>query len=251
MQLVGYDRSPDPALVLASDGVVDRVSLTSGTELGYRLGDRHCAGDRIDDAHEPCAAAAVPWCPDHTRTWVCARCRGACSLPTAACTEPHAVYLALFAPDLVKVGVTKRRRIERRLAEQGADRGAVLFHAANGRIARRIECRLADRYPDRVRTPVKLRGLSAAVDDDTWASLIDRYRPHRTIRPEYGFAVSRQPIPATIAHGTVRGVKGRLLVLDHGGTAYVADLRELVGHDVEYAPDDGPVVQQDLVAFDR
>ncbi len=36
----------------------------------------------------------------------------------------------------------------------------------------------------------------------------------------------------TIAAGTVRGTKGRLLVLDRAGTTYAVDLRDLVGHEV-------------------
>jgi len=35
-----------------------------------------------------------------------------------------------------------------------------------------------------------------------------------------------------LATGTVRGVKGRVLCLDRGGTAYAVDLRDLVGYDV-------------------
>ncbi len=249
VQIVGYDRSPTPALILASGGEVERISLSTGEKIGYRLGDRHCAGRLNGDGHVSCPDHRTPRCEIHSRSWVCARCRGRCSLPIHACSAPHAVYLALFAPDLIKVGVTRRRRIEHRLAEQGADRGAVLEHVVNGRIARRIERQLANRYPDRVGVRLKVNSLAASVDTGTWSSQLNRYNPVQTYRLSYGFSVTQQPIPATIAYGTVIGVKGRLLVLDHGGTEYVTDLRELVGFNVVDSPDEGPIVQQGLDAF--
>jgi len=35
-----------------------------------------------------------------------------------------------------------------------------------------------------------------------------------------------------VAAGTVRGTKGRLLIVDRGGSTYAVDMRELVGYDV-------------------
>ena len=42
-----------------------------------------------------------------------------------------------------------------------------------------------------------------------------------------------RPVRETIATGTVRGTKGRILVLDHAGSTYAVDLRDLVGYEVE------------------
>ncbi len=240
MQIVGYEtavRERGPALILAEDGDLTRQSLDSGTTLAYRLGDRHCAGRIADGRHVACGAATAPYCDRHTDRWPCARCRGRCSKPLANCEKPHALYLAAFAPDVVKVGVTKIRRLRDRLHEQGADRAAYLEPFDDGRLARRREAALAERLPDRVRTATKLTGLHRSVDEAVWQRHLDRFDPIDTYRLEYGLELDRAPIRDTRAAGRVRGTKGRILVLSVDETTYGVDLRQLVGYRVE--PDAG------------
>ncbi len=50
---------------------------------------------------------------------------------------------------------------------------------------------------------------------------------------DYGFDLESRPVRETIASGTVVGVKGRLLVLERGGTTYAVDVRDLVGYELE------------------
>ena len=230
MQIVGYDATGGSLLV--SGGGVESVALDPGTDLSYRLDDRHCAGVLTDDGHRPCDADAAPHCPDHTATWVCAKCTGTCLKDEMDCYDDHAVYLAAFAPDTFKVGVTKARRLETRLREQGADRGAHLRTVANGRIAREIEAGLAAEIPDRVRVPTKRAGLGRSVDDAAWAARLDDFDPLETFTFDYGLDLSERPVAETVATGRVRGTKGRLLVLDHAGSTYAVDLRDLVGYEV-------------------
>lgn len=260
MQFVGYDRSPDPALLLADGGAVDRVPLDAGTTLGYGLGDRHCAGalvskerdggDVSDDGaedgtsddtglrHRSCVAERAPYCQDHTGTWACARCTGDCELPLENCHREHVVYLAAFAPSTFKVGVTKPERLATRLQEQGADRAALLAHYPDGRAARRREAALADRLPDRVRMPTKVAGLAAGVDMSAWTGLLDEFDVVETFVFDYGFALAERPVRETLATGTVVGVQGRLLVLENAGSTYAVDLRDLQGHEVTEGPAD-------------
>lgn len=232
MQFVGYD-SGDGGLLLASDGDVEYVDLTSGTELAYTLGERHCAGTIHDGDHIACGVASAPYCDQHQSTWVCARCTGSCLKDEMDCFDDHAVYLAAFAPDQFKVGVTKHWRLETRLREQGADRAAHIRTVEDGRIARRIEAAIAEDIPDRVRVPTKQRGLGDAVDDDAWEALIADFDPIETFAFDYGLDLTERPVAETMATGTVRGTKGRLLILDRGGSTYSVDLRDLVGYDVE------------------
>lgn len=240
MQVVGYD-TVDAGLLL-SDGVgesrsaatadVEYVPLDPGVDLDYRLGDRRCAGVLTDDGHRPCDAMEAPYCPAHDSTWVCARCTGTCLKDEMDCVDDHAVYLAAFAPDTFKIGVTKGYRLETRLREQGADRGARIRTVENGRIAREIEAGLADRIPDRVRVPTKLAGLGRSVDESAWEALLDDFDPIDRFAFDYGLDLSEQPVAETLATGRVRGTKGRLLVLDHAGSAYAVDLRDLVGYEL-------------------
>ena len=153
-------------------------------------------------------------------------------MPTEACHEEHAIYLAAFAPDTIKVGVTRSWRLETRLREQGTDRAAHIRRVKNGRVARRIEANMANRFPDRVRVPTKILSLHRTVDDEAWATVLDEFDHLSTYDFDYGLALDSRPVPETLASGTVVGTKGRVLVLKRNGTTYAVDLRDLVGHEI-------------------
>jgi hypothetical protein len=258
VQIVGYDAGDgglllSDALTDASTGdattvATEYVPLDPGTDLDYRLGDRRCAGVVTDDGHRPCDAEDPPYCPAHDSTWVCARCTGTCLKDEMDCFDDHAVYLAAFAPDTFKVGVTKRHRLETRLREQGADRGAHVRTVENGRIAREIEAGLAERITDRVRIPTKRAGLGRTVDEPAWAALLDDFDPIERFDFDYGLDLSERPVAETLATGRVRGTKGRLLVLDNGDSTYAVDLRDLVGYEVRTGGTDRRL-QSSLGAF--
>ncbi|WP_226013142.1 DUF2797 domain-containing protein [Halomicrobium salinisoli] len=250
MQIVGYrSRVEEPAAVLiAEDGVVRREPLAPGDELAYTLEGRHCAGVVDGDDHTPCDNERAPYCDVHTDRWPCARCRGDCDLPLESCREEHAVYLAAFAPDEFKVGVTRSWRLETRLREQGADRAAHLRTVADGRVARQIEADVATEIGDRVRVPTKIDGLGAAVDEDAWADLLAEYDPIETYDFDYGLDLTGRPVSETLATGTVVGAKGRVLVLENAGSTYAVDLRDLVGREVSGGGSDRDL-QSSLGAF--
>lgn len=242
MQIVGYDAADGGLSVSTADGSAVSADdliyqpLDPGTELEYTLGERHCAGTIHDGKHYPCDNQHAPYCSDHQQTWVCAICTGTCLKDEMDCFDEHAVYLAAFAPETFKVGVTKRWRLETRLREQGADRGAHIRTVANGRIARELEAEIAETIPDRIRVPTKQAGLGQSVDMAAWDDLCDSFEPIEQFEFEYGLRLDSQPVPETIATGTVRGTKGRLVILDRGGTTYAVDMRALVGYEVTEEP---------------
>jgi hypothetical protein len=235
VQVVGYETATGDdhaALQLAVDGQLRRQSLAPGVDLEYSLGERHCAGTVEGNSHEACSAARAPYCERHTSRWACARCTGDCTRPLETCREEHAVYLAAFAPATFKVGVTRSWRLDTRLREQGADRAAHLRTVADGRIARQIEAEIAEDVGDSVRIPTKVRGLHRTVDEDAWQALLASFDPIETFAFDYGLTLAERPVAETLAHGTVRGTKGRVLVLDRAGSTYATDLRALVGHEL-------------------
>ncbi|MFB6073813.1 MAG: DUF2797 domain-containing protein [Haloarculaceae archaeon] len=240
MQIVGYRPAVEDAadLLVAEDGAVERVSLTPGSELAYTLGERHCAGVLDGDRHERCPAGRAPHCEIHTDRWPCARCRGDCALPLESCREEHAVYLAAFAPDTFKVGVTRSWRLERRLREQGADRAAHLRTVADGRIARQIEADIAREVGDRVRVPEKIDGLHRTVDDGAWSALLADRDPIETFAFDYGLDLVDRPVSETMAAGTVVGTKGKVLVIRAGETVYAVNARDLIGCELTRGPPD-------------
>ena len=237
------------SLLLTTDDGLERVPLEPGRSLDYRLESRHCAGVIDDEGHEPCDAPEAPYCPDHTDRWACARCTGNCDLPLPNCHEEHAVYLAGFRPATFKVGVTKSWRLETRLREQGADRGAHLRTVKNGRIAREIEFDIAADVGDSVRVDAKIRGLHEAFEEDAWRDLLADYDHLATYDFDYGLDLSDRPMQEALASGRVRGTKGRVLLLDNGGSTYAVDLRDLVGYEVDPGGTDRQL-QSSLRAWD-
>ena len=244
MQIVGYDTSESGLFVshasedaetdadIAAD--VEFVPLKRDEDLDYALGERHCAGTTTDAGHIRCSEPTAPQCPQHRSTWVCAKCTGTCLKDEMDCTEPHVVYLAAFAPDTFKVGVTKEWRLETRLREQGADRGGLVTTVPDGRIAREREAEIAESVPDRVRVPTKRAGLHRSVDTEAWNELCATYGVGDEDRYtfDYGLDLRNRPVAETIAAGTVRGIKGRVVVIERAGSTYAVDLRDLVGHEV-------------------
>lgn len=255
MQIVGYRTaagSDDSAhLLIASDGDLRAEALTPGTELSYQLGRRHCAGsiEYETDKHNPCEHEHAPYCDRHTSRWACARCTGDCALPLESCREEHAIYLAAFAPATFKVGVTRSWRLETRLREQGADRAAHIRTVENGRVARQIEAEIATKIGDKVRVATKQQGLHRSVDAEQWNSLLAEYEPLSTFTFEHGFELSDRPVVETIATGTIRGRQGRVLVLEHNGSTYAVDLRDLVGYELTAGTPDR-ALQSSFAAFE-
>lgn len=232
MQIVGYEPTPEAALLVSDGGVLERMPLARGHELGLSLGERHCGGSVSGDEHRPCDRPDTPRCAEHTETWICARCRGECLKPTPNCRTEHVVYLAIVAPDHCKVGVTRAGRFHTRLHEQGADRGAMIHQVADGRIAREIEADLGEKLPERIPISAKIRGLTRTVDERSWSELLADHQPIEECHPSYSLELPGPPVPDTLASGRVCGTKGRLLLLAFGETTYVVDLRSLVGYRV-------------------
>jgi hypothetical protein len=235
VQIVGYDPgTPDePATIhVARNGSVKTQSLNPGTELEYGLDGRHCAGSVENGRHDSCNRDSAPYCDGHTSVWPCARCRGDCAMPLETCHEEHAIYLAAFEPATFKVGVTRSWRLETRLTEQGARRGAHIRTVENGRTARQIEAQMANDIPDRVDVKTKIDGLDSELDNGRWGGLLDRYDVIKTYAFEYGLSLDQQPIHTSSASGTVLGSRGRVLLLEKGETPYAIDLQSLVGYEV-------------------
>ncbi len=89
----------------------------------------------------------------------CTICNGAKCLDKRSwswCNQPFIVYFAYFGGDLIKVGVTAKRRLNERLTEQGAIAFSIHDEFKNGLLARRCETNLAKKFPDRVKSAKKI-----------------------------------------------------------------------------------------------
>ncbi|MFC7177299.1 DUF2797 domain-containing protein [Halosegnis marinus] len=203
---------------------MERLELEPGAELAYGLGARRCAGAIRNGNHIPCDRERAPKCSRHERVFDESTLRER--------EGEHAVYLAAFAPATFKVGITRLDRLETRLREQGADRGAHVFTVADGDIARDVEEDLGRDLAQRVRVATKLDGFGRDVDAGAWNELLAEHEPIETYDLDYGFALDAAPVPETMAAGTVVGVQGRVLLLDRDDTVYAVDMRDLVGYEL-------------------
>lgn len=236
MRVVGYDSLAEELVVAPGP---ERVPLEG--ELELLPGERRCPGALRDGEWVGCGelVGSGAFCPEHSDWSPCAACRGECLKEEKDCFEAHVLYLALFAPDVVKVGVTKRDRFERRMREQGADAGRVLAVFPDGESARRAEA--AAPHRDAVPTAEKMRSLHREPDPELLRDGFEEFRyfarpPVRPVRLGPGDPVV----------GGVVGVKGRVLVVENKDVFYGVDLRDLVGFSLDGS---GSPVQSAFSAF--
>ena len=240
--VTGYDAAARPAVVHHTTG---QVLLTPGADVAYVLGaERWCIGYRTPagdtgpcpDAARAAVGAACASCATATMLQPCiTRCTGARCVNAArrrSCVPvAHYVYLAYYADDVIKVGVTKRERFAARITEQGA-LAAVAIHAAGGQDVRALETRVrtagyVDRtdvvpllctpHPAPAHMEDVLRETAARVavrmPDVPWMSR----GPMVTCTPHYPAPLLVPPRVLDAAHdplcGTVLGVRGGHVLL--------------------------------------
>ena len=141
MKIIGFssiDRS------LLTYPAMEFIRLEGHLSIG--VGKKSCIGRWEDRSYIPCDCSKAPVCQQCKTFDACAMCKGSCLKDEKTCLEAHVVYLAMFRPDILKIGVSKSLRFERRLIEQGADVGAVIASYPNGEIARKIEYTLQKNY---------------------------------------------------------------------------------------------------------
>jgi hypothetical protein len=153
------------ALQLEADGQREELAFVVGSEISLAaIGPRMCVGyrppDQTDQISCPNSALASSGaqcaeCVKRSATLACMRCIGErCGNPLRrqSCIQPknHAVYLAAYAPRLLKVGVARWERRRERVVEQGA-RAAFIIGQADGLAARRLEWQIKQLgIPDRL-----------------------------------------------------------------------------------------------------
>jgi hypothetical protein len=235
MRIIGYS-SVDKVLQTAPD--LEEIDISS--EISLVLKRRGCAGRWEEEKHYSCDSDEAPFCGDcGGPPDPCVMCRGECLRTDKTCDVEHSVYLAIFAPDLVKVGVSKTQRLETRLKEQGADIGLEIARFPDGQLARQRERMLAATYPDRVTFEKKLEVLSQVVNGETVRMIYRRFEAERVLRFDH-FRERPWMTPILIdvhenmaVSGRVLGIKGQALVLEKGNSLYAVNLDSLIGYDVE------------------
>lgn len=227
MKIIGFssiDRS------LLTYPAMEFIRLEGHLSMG--VGKKSCIGRWEGRSYIPCDCSKAPVCQQCKTFDACAMCKGSCLKDEKTCLEAHVVYLAMFRPDILKIGVSKSLRFERRLIEQGADVGAVIASYPNGEIARKIEHTLQKNYglKKSVRLSEKIN-LEKELNLDVWETAREDFNAHNEIRLNYlNKNLWMRPLPLNDAiYGNVIGLKGRSLIVDDKNTLYVYDLNNLLG----------------------
>lgn len=250
-----------------ADGEKELRSLQVGDELAFAINSsRRCIGHRPPGAESllPCpdevtgiSSTQCPDCFEKALTLPCLRCTGErCRNPARrhSCVQPenHALYLASFAPGVLKVGVARWDRRVERLAEQGA-RAAIICGRDDGQMVRRAEAQIKriSGIPDRLQTTEKLRHLTVAGDTqkmeeemiDVLAGLKRRMRakwiePERVALPQ----VEVLPVaprlldlkPGVTLRGEIEAISGQVALVRSDANELVAiEAPALAGYELE------------------
>jgi hypothetical protein len=230
VKIIGFSSLNKTLLAYPS---MELLPLSDNLSLG--IGRRTCIGKWQAGMYRPCDSVEAPVCGSCREFNACAICTGTCLKDEKTCLEGHAVYLAMFRPDIFKIGVTKASRLNDRLREQGADVAAVADYVLDGELARRRERELQKRYRinGTVRHSQKML-VDTELDWAAWDAMNAKMDLHDEIKLRY-FDLPLWMRPLQVKNmllGRVIGVKGRLVVLEKDSTLYGFDLNHILGAEV-------------------
>ena len=230
MKIIGFSSLKKTLLAHPS---MELLPLSGSLSLG--MGRRTCIGKWQAGVYYSCKSEAVPVCGSCEEFNACAICTGTCLKDEKTCLEEHVVYIALFRPDIFKIGVTKASRFNDRLREQGADVAAVVDYASDGERARRRERELQKRYGIKgtVRHSQKMY-VDTELDWAAWDAMKVTMDVHdETTLSYFDLPLWMRPLQVKdMLLGHVIGVKGRLVVLEKDATLYGFDLNNVLGAEV-------------------
>ena len=230
MKIIGFSSLKETLLAYPSM----ELHPLSGN-LSFGIGRRTCIGKWKAGEYRSCDSEEVPVCGSCREFNACAICTGTCLKDEKTCLEEHAVYIAMFRPDIFKIGVTKASRLNDRLREQGADVAAVVDYVVDGELARRRERELQKRYG--IKGTVRHSQKMLVDTELDWAAW-DAMKAKTDIDDETKLRYFDLPLwmrPLQVKNmllGRVIGVKGRLVVLEKDATLYGFDLNDILGAEV-------------------
>ena len=168
--------------------------------------------------------------------------------------NPHFVYLAYFAPGVIKVGISQEERGIRRLLEQGARLALKLETFSSALIARQYEAKIASLsgIMETVAASKKLglirRPLNTAAAEQALADTLIRIQqklgldfPNRTlIMCEDYFHTNGRDLSSVIdmtGHKTMAGVVisviGSVLITDYDGQLLAYNVKKFIGYQAQ------------------
>ena len=272
---VGFNREDKPFIsVQQGDAFVDLQPLDKTLSLTFTTETRHCIGwgdiasgkrfvcpdkSELDPKYEQCSSC-------QRRTGFNPAFYHASSVSKQQeerNLKPHILYLAYFAPDLIKVGISLARRGNSRLLEQGARSALILDTFPSAHIARQYEAKIAA-MPDfaetvLLRKKIDLLGtahisnhadnlllskrseleslLGVAFAKNTPLHLDEFYFPKT--QPKFSDAYDSSEHKRV--SGNVIGALGSLLFCDYQGTPIFLPIKKYIGYGVNISYSETPI----------
>jgi len=183
---------PQPVLIVRRRDEIEKIGMFNGCELqiNVQLDKKYCIGffDEFDNVY-PCKnnmtverSLQCEECLSNDILWRCAMCKGVyCINPKArdfCFNHKHIVYLAVYNPNLVKVGVSWEKRFQKRIAEQGANIAVKVAECPTGFDARKLERKITQRLgiTDRSSSKDKQSALQPTYSAEMMTALIYKIR---------------------------------------------------------------------------
>lgn len=266
LSYASFDIENRPFLEWQVDGKTERgdvlgqeLSLVSDFSAKYCTGwvdfDNHCSqacpdGATVDEKYENCLK-----CRNRTGFNPAFYHADSVSAQQEKINQnPHFVYLAYFAPGVIKVGISQEKRGIRRLLEQGARLALKLETFSSALIARQYEAKIArlDGIMETVAASKKLgmikQPLDAAAAERALAEALVRIQqklgldfPHRTlIMCEDYFHTDGRDLSSVIdmtgnstMAGTVVSIIGPILITDYDGQLLAYNVKKFIGYQAQ------------------
>ncbi|MFO7990781.1 MAG: DUF2797 domain-containing protein [Thermoplasmata archaeon] len=236
----------NPALLVYDGGELEDFDLG---KIDINVSQRKICVGRFEDGYDPCpkkaAVSTFDQCrdcaPDYIPKLECIFEPGDCDNcgERGFCEEEHAVYLA-FHGEHMKIGMTRKKRLKRRLIEQGADAYALLATLENRKDAREEEKNLSKmlNISQRIGKKKKLKTLARKLPKD---GIYTSYRGVKNRVPvgklkflnDYPISLPLRAVPRLRAtpgvhKGKMVGIKGSFLIYENNGLQAL-NLSDLVG----------------------
>jgi len=266
-----------PELQAVKDGRFARRFVQLGERISIEVtGARRCAGYRRDGAYKGCALghpegkAKCDKCAASEGSFVYTvfdgfNTAGIDERDLAKMQTPHWVYIALFHPTIIKIGVSADHRKLLRQIEQGSAYTIYLAHTPDGTTARQIETLsrntgLADKIPSKKKLDYLIPEFTKDEAETAMRGIINELYPtaydeHPHLRefmtPSaevtqwsefYGFdGITQSQIqymklqPGEWVSGRIVGMKGQLVVLDCDSDFVCVNMKDLKGYQINFA----------------
>jgi len=245
-QLISFLSTPHPSVMFWNGDELGSAKLSGVIHTSFSE-DQHCIGHNDGHGRHKCAHSSKG-------THQCIHCKhkdiskvytrldfsGFEWMAAKMMNERYSIYLAYFGAGMLKCGVTRSERVEKRLLEQGADYWAELMHFNNAEDAYQMERLLQDMFGLRNSvTPDKKIKSMGQFDENEIKAKIDELKVEpfseylldkiTICRNDFGFELPKRFAVSEAIDGNITGAKGEFLFYENDFGHFALNMRKKTG----------------------